>query len=289
MQDKPYCNISGYRFTRLEYLPVLQADLLAGLKPTGVLGTLLLADEGINIALSGSDEAIDSARAVLSAQPQLSGIWFKESRSADLPFAKLKVRIRPEIISFDNGETRPDETPAPNMTPATLKQWLDEKRDFILLDTRNDYEVDSGTFAAAQSLDLETFKAFPSAVDQTRLDKTKPVVTFCTGGIRCEKAAPWLLNAGFKEVYQVEGGILNYFEQCGDAHWQGDCFVFDDRVEIDTKLQVTGATRCPVCQRAAPASSDTQSECTSDNGLGAHERLCPDCEQNQLTTGATKS
>ncbi len=285
MSEEAYCNISGYRFVRLDYLPILQADLLAGLEPTGALGTLLLAEEGINIALSGSDDAIRQAKAVIEAHPPLTNIWFKESRSTSLPFAKLKVRIRSEIIAFDDGETRPDESPAPNLKPQDLKRWLDEGRSFTLLDTRNNYEVDSGTFAEAQSLGLDTFREFPGVMSRSNLDKTKPVVTFCTGGIRCEKAAPWLLNAGFTEVYQVEGGILNYFEQCGEAHWQGECFVFDDRVEIDTKLQQTGATRCPDCQRATPAGADIPVEHVEESvqykGLGPHERLCSACKKQR--------
>lgn len=287
MHEEPYCNISGYRFVRLDYLPVLQADLLTRLAPTGVLGTLLLADEGVNVALSGTDDAIQQARAIISEHAQLANMWFKESRSAVLPFAKLKVRIRSEIIAFDDGKTRPDETPAPNLAPADLKRWLDEGREFTLLDTRNNYEVDSGTFTQAESLDLDTFRQFPEAVSNSTIDKSKPVVTFCTGGIRCEKAAPFLIDAGFTEVYQVEGGILNYFEECGESHWRGDCFVFDDRVEIDTKLQETGSKRCPVCQRAAPASVDeTPDQPPLVKGMGSHERLCDDCRQ-ELIASAT--
>ncbi len=143
------------------------------------------------------------------------------------------------------------------MPPATLSAWLDEARPFTLLDTRNRYEVASGTFEAARHLDIANFREFTAAIEaglnDGSLDIESPVVTFCTGGIRCEKAAPWLLERGFTEVHQVEGGILNYFEHCGGRHWQGECFVFDDRVEVDTRLCPTGASLCTRCHRAVAA------------------------------------
>ena len=119
-------------------------------------------------------------------------------------------------------------------------------------DTRNTYEIASGTFHKAEHLDIAHFrdfqKAVQSALDDGTLQLDQPMVTFCTGGIRCEKAAPWMLEKGFKEVYQIEGGVLNYFERTGGKHWQGDCFVFDDRVELDQQLSPTGATWCTDCQ-----------------------------------------
>ncbi|MBX2823517.1 MAG: sulfurtransferase [Gammaproteobacteria bacterium] len=250
MSNHEFHVIAAYKFVRLEVLPVLQADLLAGLQEAGVLGTVLLADEGINLTLAGNATSIDQARRRITAFPSFSDLWFKESRSTIPPFGKLKVKIRHEIIAFDNGQVRPDQTPAPNLSPATLKRWLDEGREFTLLDTRNRYEVESGTFTRAESLPIDTFRDFPAAINHAELDRTKPVVTFCTGGVRCEKAAPWLLDAGFTEVYQVEGGIFNYFDTCGGSHWRGDCFVFDDRVEIDIALTETGAKLCTNCHRA---------------------------------------
>jgi len=149
----------------------------------------------------------------------------------------------------------------PAMTPAKLKQMLDDNVPFTLLDARNRYEIESGTFKEAMDLKLRTFRDFTEAVstalENGELDKDKPVVTFCTGGIRCEKAAPYLLEQGFKDVHQVEGGILNYFEECGDAHWQGECFVFDDRVEINPALEPTGARMCRACHRAIAAANDS--------------------------------
>ncbi|ASJ75969.1 rhodanese-like domain-containing protein [Granulosicoccus antarcticus] len=250
-----YINLSGYRFLPLDYLPLLQADLHASLAETGVLGTILLADEGINVALAGTAAQCQAARTVFDNDERFRELWLKESVSELIPFSKLKVRIRHEIIAFDGPEarTRQLERPtAPALPPEELAQWLDSGKDFTLLDTRNTYEVESGTFQQAEHLDIAHFrdyqKAIKTALESGTLDPKKPIVTFCTGGIRCEKAAPWMIEQGFKEVYQIEGGVLNYFEKTGGKHWEGDCFVFDDRVEVDKALQPTGATWCTECQ-----------------------------------------
>ncbi|MFK7994070.1 MAG: rhodanese-like domain-containing protein [Granulosicoccus sp.] len=253
--SEPVVNVSGYRFGKLEYLPLLQADMHAALARAGVLGTILLADEGINIALSGYRNQIDDAIAYFQSDERFRDIWLKESLSTEIPFSKLKVRIRHEIIAFDGANAsdkhlhRPE---APALSPDTVAQWLDEGRDMTLLDTRNTYEIASGTFDKAEHLDIAHFRNFQEAVskalEEGQLQLDKPTVTFCTGGIRCEKAAPWMMEQGFKEVYQIEGGILNYFEKTGGKHWQGDCFVFDDRVEVDKELTPTGATWCTECQ-----------------------------------------
>jgi len=249
-------NLSGYRFVTLEDLPILQADLKAALAQTGVMGTVLLASEGINVAIAGTRQQTQAARAVLDEDSRFRDLWLKESFCETCPFSKLKVRVRHEIISFDgppakSPKVRPE---APSLAPEQVHQWLSENRDFVLLDTRNDYEIASGTFESAINLDLRHFRHFKKAVnealDSGQLQLDKPMVTFCTGGIRCEKAAPWLLEQGFAEVYQIEGGILNYLEKCGDEHWQGDCFVFDERIEVDTKLVPTGVGWCNDCNRA---------------------------------------
>lgn len=237
----------------------------AALLETGVLGTVLLADEGINIALAGNHAQIESAIAYFHADHRFQNLWFKRSESAGIPFSKLKVRIRHEIIAFDGAnasEAHLNRPEAPSLAPETVAGWLDEKRDFNLLDTRNTYEIASGTFDTATHLDIAHFRHFQAAVrqaiEQGTLQLDKPTVTFCTGGIRCEKAAPWMLELGFQEVYQLEGGILNYFEQTGGKHWRGDCFVFDDRVEVDKQLTPTGASWCTHCQlTVAPGKSCT--------------------------------
>jgi len=250
-----YTNLSGYRFVRLDVLPVLQADMHAALTEIGVLGTILIAEEGINVALTGTAGQASAARAFFNADQRFADLWLKESESELVPFSKLKVRIRHEIIAFDGAKAGDRQLKRPHaqaLTPETVQQWLDEGRDFTLLDTRNTYEIESGTFPQAKHLDIAHFRDFQSAVkaalDKGELHPNRPMVTFCTGGIRCEKAAPWMLEQGFKEVYQMEGGILNYFAQTGGNHWHGDCFVFDDRVELDKSLTPTGASWCTDCQ-----------------------------------------
>lgn len=253
-------NISGYRFVELEQLTELQADMLADFKEIGIKGTILLADEGINAAMAGTREQVTAVKAWFEKDSRFANLWLKESESDTLPFSKLKIRLRPEIITFQSGAQNPvspARNPAPAMSPTKLKQWLDDNENFTLLDARNHYETASGTFGKALDLKLNTFKQFGDAVntalERGELDRNKPVVTFCTGGIRCEKAAPYLIQQGFTEVYQVEGGILNYFEQCGGEHWDGNCFVFDDRAEINPELEPTGARMCEECNLAIPA------------------------------------
>lgn len=251
----PVINLSGYRFVHLEYLPIIQADMHAALLETGVLGTILIAEEGINVALAGTQVQVSAAREYLNSDKRFGGLWLKESVSDVVPFSKLKVRIRHEIIAFDGPDartqqlTRPE---APAMTPENVQEWIESGKDFTLLDTRNTYEIESGTFAQAEHLDIAHFRDFQSAVHKAleagTINPEKPIVTFCTGGIRCEKAAPWMIEQGFREVYQIDGGVLNYFERTGGAHWDGDCFVFDDRVEVDKQLSPTGATWCTHCQ-----------------------------------------
>ncbi len=253
--DEPsFHNISGYCFCALESPDKVRDELKTTLETLAVLGTVLIACEGINVALVGSATAITAAQRHFMEDERFSKIDFKLSLSTFSPFSKLKVKTRPEIITFGKTGIDPVKDEAERLSAIQLKEWLDKNKDFQLLDTRNNYEIESGTFEQAISLGIDNFRDLPDAIDTAiadgSLDPAKPVVTFCTGGVRCEKAAPWLSQHGFNEVYQVDGGILRYFENCGDAHWQGDCFVFDDRVEITPQLEQTGAVICRRCHKA---------------------------------------
>jgi len=238
-----YLNVSGYRFVQLEDLPELKIDMLAGLKETGVFGTVLIAAEGINVALFGSAESIAGARRWFDQDERFAGLWLKESWSELASFSKLKVRVRPEIITFDGGKTdaAAGREHAPAISPQTLQKWLDEGRDLVLLDTRNNYEIRSGTFTDAVDVDISHFRKFPEAVNKAiasgELPVDKPIITFCTGGIRCEKAAPMLAAAGVREVYQIDG---------------------DDRVEISPQLTETGASLCRRCHSAVAEGDSCQ-------------------------------
>lgn len=223
-------NIAGYKFTTLSGLTDLQHSLLEFCKQQALKGTILLSDEGININLAGIVSAIDAFKAHLATEPRFVGMSFHESYSETQPFQHLKIKVKKEIITLRQPEVKATETRAPSLTPEELKQWLDEKRDITLLDTRNDFEIGYGTFQSAVNLHLNNFGELPSAINQ--LSPDKPLVMFCTGGIRCEKAALYLMNHGFSEIYQLDGGILGYFARVGGDHYTGGCFVFDERVSL---------------------------------------------------------
>ncbi len=227
-------NIAGYKFIELQSLEELQQTLLAQCTNLGLKGTILLSQEGLNINLAGTEDSI----ALFKKELPFKDITFRESTSDILPFKRLKVKIKKEIITMGNPAIRPEKNRAPLISPKELKQWLDNKRDIILLDTRNAFEVEAGKFKDAVHLSLKHFTEFPEAAKS--LPYEKPIVTYCTGGIRCEKGALQLIKDGFKEVYQLEGGILNYFKEVGGAHYEGECFVFDERITLDTQLSEKG-------------------------------------------------
>ena len=235
-------NIAAYRFVALDHLPQLRAAFRARGDELGLKGTILVAGEGINLFLAGAAANIEAFLATLQSDARFAGIEVKRSWSEAQPFKRLLVKIKREIVSMRRPEINPGETPAQRLAPQELKRWLDEGREFVLLDTRNQFEVEAGTFENTLSLGLKSFSEFPRATQALpEALKDRPMVTFCTGGIRCEKAAPWLTSQGFREVHQLDGGILNYFEQCGSAHFRGDCFVFDQRVALDPGLRPSGS------------------------------------------------
>jgi UPF0176 protein len=229
--------IAGYKFISLyeiETLRSLRFHFLEQCQSLNLKGTILLSKEGININLAGRKEAIQTFITLLKNDLRFADITFHQTYSFIPPFKRLKIKLKNEIITLRQPLVNPLNKRAKNLTPATLKQWLDEKRDITLLDTRNDYEVQLGTFRNAVQLSITDFCQFPQSLHHIKNDK--PLVMFCTGGIRCEKAALYLLQHGYSTVYQLEGGILGYFTHVGGAHYEGDCFVFDDRVSVDTQL-----------------------------------------------------
>jgi UPF0176 protein len=232
-----FINLAGYTFVRLDRLPELKAGFKDCCDSLGLNGTIVLSPEGINVFVAGSEPAVTRFENFVRADSRLTGLRFKKSVSSYPPFKRMLVKIKKEIITLRVPGVDPAAQRAPGVTPAELKRWLDEERQVVLLDTRNAFEVAAGTFRDAIHLNLKSFGDFPRAAD--RLDeslKSKTIVAFCTGGIRCEKAAPVLIQKGFRSVFQLEGGILQYFENCGDAHFQGRCFVFDQRNALDGNL-----------------------------------------------------
>ncbi len=237
-------NVAAYRFVPLDDLPRRRAALQARAAALGLKGSILLAAEGINLFLAGGAAGVDAFLQTLRADVRLTPIEVKRSWSDRQPFRRLLVKIKREIVSMRRPDIDPCGAPAPRLAPRELRRWLDEGRDIVLLDTRNQFEVDLGSFENTLALGLKSFSDFPCATPALpEALKQRPVVTYCTGGIRCEKAAPWLIAQGFREVYQLDGGILNYFEQCGGAHFRGACFVFDERVALDSALRATAPAR----------------------------------------------
>ena len=233
-----FINLAGYKFVALDGLDDLKALLARRCDELGLKGTILLSFEGINVVLAGSEEVTTQFQSLIRSDSRLADLRFKRSVSAYQPFDRMLVKIKKEIITLRMPGIAPSKERAPAVAPVQFKRWLDEGREVVLIDTRNAFEVDAGTFEGAMSLGLKSFGEFAQAVD--RLDpalKDKTIVTFCTGGIRCEKATPVLIGKGFRNVFQLDGGILQYFQECGDAHFKGRCFVFDQRVALDGNLE----------------------------------------------------
>jgi len=244
-----FLNIAAYKFVPLEERKQLRRELRSACEAAELRGTILLSREGINMFIAGKEEPLRQFLDLLTNKPQFAGLEVKESWSDQQPFSRMLVRLKAEIISLGISGIEPRRRTSPKLSASQLKQWLDEGRDITLLDVRNDYEVSVGTFTGARAIGLDHFRNFPAAVSTLPAElHDKPIVMFCTGGIRCEKAGPYMELQGFKDVYQLDGGILKYFEDCGGAHYEGDCFVFDKRVALDPNLQQSGLALCFVCQ-----------------------------------------
>ena len=234
-----YLNVAAYKFIDLSapYLLKLHAQLREQAAANNIRGTILLSVEGINLFLAGEFAAMGAFTTYLVSIPEFADLPFKLSESATIPFKRLLVRIKKEIITMQQDAIQPAKQTAPYIEPAQLKNWYENQQPMVMLDTRNNYEFAMGTFSNAIHLDIENFSQFPQAVTQLpEVLKNQPIVTFCTGGIRCEKAAAYLLQQGFNQVWQLKGGILNYFAQCQGDYYEGDCFVFDARIALDTQL-----------------------------------------------------
>ncbi|MEC7097122.1 MAG: sulfurtransferase [Candidatus Thermoplasmatota archaeon] len=242
-------NIAGYRFADLPDRNNLQQPFRKICQKLHLKGTILLAHEGINFFLAGSQTEIDLFIAFLEEDERFQDIPLKVSYSDYQPFRRMNVRLKKEIISLGMNHIKPAEFTGEEISPTDFKQLLDAGEEVVILDTRNEYECKIGTFQNALELDIRSFRDFPSAVDE--LDeqlKDKPVVMFCTGGIRCEKASVVMLDAGFSNVKQLKGGILGYFEEVGGDYWNGDCFVFDRRVAVNPQLEETDVVQCYACR-----------------------------------------
>jgi len=237
MSDKKVQIITFYEFKRLEKLPEIREKLIAAMRENSVLGTIILADEGFNSTISGASANIEKVVKVFEKILQTK-LKFKSSFHEKSPFRRVFVKIKPEIVTLK----RNVEIEKGIGTHISAKDWNEIIKDeeVFVLDTRNDYEFQVGTFKRAVNPKTEKFSDLPQFIDENlNPEKHKKVAMFCTGGIRCEKFASYMKQIGFENVYQLEGGILKYLEEIPESEslWEGECFVFDDRVSVDEKLQ----------------------------------------------------
>jgi UPF0176 protein len=236
------CNIAAYKFVSLTDLPGRRERLFALAEKAQIKGTILLAPEGINLFLAGPEYGIDRCIEALRADAAFIDLEVKRSYSESVPFKRLRIKIKREIIRMDHPAVQPESGRAPAISPTMLSRWIeqgtdDDGRPLVLLDTRNTFEVAAGTLRGATQWQLSKFTEFPAAVQAHGHElQGKTVVSFCTGGIRCEKAAIYMAEAGISNVYQLDGGILKYFEETDGSHFDGTCFVFDERQTLDSDL-----------------------------------------------------
>ena len=282
-------NLAAYRFVTIDAIDLWRAQLSERCEALGLRGTILLAPEGINLFVAGTPEAAGAFVAFLRDDPLFEGkfadLSFKESFSETQPFRRMLVKRKREIITMKKPAIQPELGRAPSVDAPTLKRWLDEGRDdegrpVVMLDTRNAFEVDVGTFEDAVDYRITKFSEFPSVVEAHREQfEGKTVVSFCTGGIRCEKAAIHMKEVGIDHVYQLEGGILKYFEEVGGAHYRGECFVFDYRTALNPQLEPTATAQCFGC-RAVVSAEDQRSP------LYTPGKTCPACHPDKDTARA---
>lgn len=261
-----------YRFTRLDDYPRLREPLLTLLEEQGVKGTLLLAREGINGTVAGPRAGIDALLAWLAADGRFEGLEYKESFTDTPPFLRTKVKLKREIVTMGVEDLDPNQDRGTYLEPEDWNRVIADP-ETLVIDTRNDYEYDVGTFERAVNPNTKAFREFPDYVREN-LDpgRHKRVAMFCTGGIRCEKSTAYLKAQGFEEVYHLKGGILKYLETTPPEQslWHGECFVFDERVTVDHGLRPGGYDQCHACRR--PISEQDKASPWYEKGVS-----CPRC------------
>jgi UPF0176 protein len=259
-------NIAGYKFKPLDELDVLISKFQNKCDVLDLRGSVYLSPNGINFSLAGSEEAIEQYLIFMEEDARFIDIPLKKTYSATQPFRRMKVRLKKEIISLGREDINPRELTGEYISPQELYAMYENNEDVIVLDTRNEYETRVGLFENAIDLQLDTFRDFPQAIEELPEEyKEKQIVMYCTGGIRCEKASAVMMKAGFSDVKQLEGGVLDYFKETGGAYWNGDCFVFDERVALDKELKETEYIYCYICREP----------------LSAEEKASPDFKINE--------
>ncbi|MER3493052.1 MAG: hypothetical protein C4323_12395 [Mastigocladus sp. ERB_26_2] len=261
-----------YKFVKLPDYVEIQQPLLSYCQAQGIKGTILLAEEGINATVAGSREAIDSLLSFLRSDSRLADLEHKESTAEEPPFQRMKVRLKKEIVTMGMADIDPNEKVGTYVSPKDWNAVISDP-EVVVIDTRNDYEFNIGTFKGAQNPATESFRQFPEYVSN-HLDPSqhKKVALFCTGGIRCEKASSFMLAQGFQEVYHLKGGILKYLEEVPseESLWEGECFVFDERVAVSHGLEPGSYEMCVGCGH--PISEADKNSPKYEEGIS-----CPHC------------
>ena len=239
-----------YKFTRLDDFEAMQLPLKSFLNSLAIKGTLLLAREGINGTISGTKDSLEKVLNYLQSDPRFLGLEYKYSYSKKIPFKRLKVKLKKEIVTMGLTEIDPTYSAGTYVKPKDWNELINDP-DVVLIDTRNNYEYEIGSFKGAINPNTETFREFPSFTKNS-LEKyrNKKIAMFCTGGIRCEKSTAYLKSEGYENVYHLQGGILKYLEEVGEDEslWEGECFVFDDRVAVKHNLEQGKYDQCHACR-----------------------------------------
>ena len=249
LNEMSYLIATFYKFVALSELEKTKTQILASCQAKEIKGTIILAEEGINGTIAGTPKAIADVMENLRSLEGLADLEYKESTSSKLPFAKLKVKIKSEIVTLGMPQVNPTKQVGRYVTPQHWNQIISDP-EVVVIDTRNDYEVELGSFKRAKNPKTESFREFPEYVAQNLDPQEHPkVAMFCTGGIRCEKASSYLLSQGFKEVYHLQGGILQYLAEVSphESMWRGECFVFDERVAVKEGLEPGSHELCYAC------------------------------------------
>lgn len=259
-----------YKFVTLENFEQLRQPLLNVMEENEVRGTLLLALEGINGTIAGSQQGVTNVLTWLKSDERLSHLSHKESFTDNAPFKRSKVKLKKEIVTMGIEGIDPKQVVGTYIKPQDWNALISDP-EVLLVDTRNDYEVEIGTFKHAVNPNTETFREFPQYVKEN-LDpaKHKKIAMFCTGGIRCEKSTAYMKEQGFEEVYHLEGGILKYLEEvpAENTLWEGECFVFDDRVAVDHQLKKGQYDQCHACRMPITEADKTKTQYTK--GISCH-------------------
>jgi UPF0176 protein len=264
--------VAFYKFVNLPDFAEKREPLLSHCQAQGIRGTILLAQEGINGTIAGSRQAIDSVLSLLRSDPRLADLEHKESYADSMPFDRMKVRLKKEIVTLGLPQIDPNEKVGTYVSPQEWNALISDP-EVTLIDTRNNYEVNIGTFTGAQNPKTRSFRQFPEyVINHLDPNKHKKVALFCTGGIRCEKATSFMMSQGFQEVYHLKGGILKYLEEipAEESLWKGECFVFDQRVAVREGLELGTYEMCPSCGH--PISENDKNSPHYQEGI-----FCPYC------------